>query len=59
MRNFPRANGRLPSPWAERGWKVMLFTVEQMRAAIRYVEENPVRAGVRRQQWAFVVPYVG
>jgi REP element-mobilizing transposase RayT len=57
MRNHPRANGRLPSPWAGRGWKVMLFTPEQMVAAIRYVEQNPLRAGFRPQRWAFVAPY--
>jgi REP element-mobilizing transposase RayT len=59
MRAFPRENGKLPSPWAEKGWKVMLFTEEQMRRAIRYVEENPVRAGFRRQRWEFVAPFVG
>jgi REP element-mobilizing transposase RayT len=59
LREFARESGRLPSPWAERGWKVMLFTPEQMRAAIRYVEENPVRAGLRRQRWGFVLPYGG
>lgn len=57
MRVHPRANGTLPSPWGARGWKVMLFTEEQMGAAIRYVEENPVRAGLRAQRWSFVTPY--
>jgi REP element-mobilizing transposase RayT len=59
LRDHARANGRLPSPWAGKGWKVMLFTPEQMRAAIRYVERNPVRAGFKPQRWAFVAPYVG
>ena len=59
MRDHARANGRLPSPWAGGGWKVMLFSAERMRAAIRYVEENPVRAGYRRQKWSFVVPFEG
>jgi hypothetical protein len=59
MQHHARANGKLPSPWAGGGWKVMLFTPEQMRAAIRYVEENPVRAGFKRQRWSFVVPYAG
>jgi REP element-mobilizing transposase RayT len=57
MRNYQRANGRLPSPWAAGGWNVMLFTPEQIRAAVRYVEENPVRAGLKRQRWAFVVSF--
>jgi REP element-mobilizing transposase RayT len=59
MRKHPRSNGKLPSPWAGGGWKVMLFTPKQMRAAIRYVEQNPVRAGYKPQQWTFVVPYAG
>ena len=59
MRDYIRANGRLPSPWAGGGWKVMLFTAERMRAAIRYVEQNPVRAGYKRQNWSFVVPFEG
>ncbi len=59
LRQFARKSGKHPSPWAERGWKVMLYTPEQMRAAIRYVEQNPVRAGFKPQRWAFVVPYVG
>jgi REP element-mobilizing transposase RayT len=58
MREFARANGRLPSPWAARGWKVRLNTAEQVRTAIRYVEMNPVRAGFKRQSWSFVGPYI-
>ena len=47
MREHPRANGTLPTPWGARGWKVALITEEQMGAAIRYVEKNPVRAGYK------------
>ncbi len=53
----PRSNGKLPSPWAARGWKVFLETSEDMRRVIRYVEQNPVRAGFKAQRWSFVVPY--
>ena len=59
LRAFPRSNGRLPVPWGAHGWKVHLNTPEEMRSRIRYVEENPVRAGLRPQRWSFVVPYVG
>lgn len=59
MQAHRRANGTLPSPWGARGWKVALFTEEKLRAAIRYVEENPVRAGFKRQRWEFVAPFVG
>ena len=59
LREFARGNGTVPSPWAGRGWKVMLFTAERMQAAIGYVERNPVQAGFKAQRWSFVVPYVG
>lgn len=59
LQNHARANGRLLSPWAGGGWKVMLFTPEQMRAAIRYVEQNPIRAGFKPQRWSFVAPFLG
>jgi hypothetical protein len=26
--------------------------------AVRYVEDNPLKEGKRRQRWSFVVPYV-
>lgn len=57
MLSYPKADGRLPSPWGGRGWKVMLVGRPQVEAAIRYVEENPVRAGFRKQRWSFVVPF--
>ena len=50
--------GRVPSPWAEEGWAVFLDTVEQMRQAIEYVQRNPEKEGLPRQQWSFVVPFV-
>jgi REP element-mobilizing transposase RayT len=59
LQAFPRANGRLPSPWAGGGWKVYLDTPAEMRSRIRYVEQNPVRAGFPPQRWSFVVPYMG
>ncbi len=59
LQDYARTNGRLPSPWAGGGWKVMLGTPEKVRAAIAYVEENPVRTGLHGQRWGFVTPYVG
>ena len=48
-----------PCPWARRGWHVFLDTVADMRRAIRYVQENPMREGKRRQTWRFVIRYDG
>ena len=47
-------NGRHPTPWARHAWSVFLDTPAAVRSAIRYVEDNPVRAGLRRQRWSCV-----
>lgn len=52
------ANGRLPSVWGQDFRKVFLFTPDEIRQRIQYVEDNPLREGKRRQKWSFVIPYV-
>ena len=42
--------------WAAQGWTVFIDDTEHLRAAIRYVENNPVKAGHRPQRWSFVIP---
>jgi REP element-mobilizing transposase RayT len=49
--------GRLPTCWAEGGWKVFLDTAEDVCRAIRYVEENPLKEGKPYQRWSFVTPF--
>lgn len=56
---YPRRNGSLPSPWGEHGWKVYLDCEEDIQRAIRYVENNPVREGKRRQTWSCVTAFAG
>lgn len=53
---FRGADGRFPSVWAHRSWTVFLNDAEAIERAIRYVEENPVKEKLPRQNWAFVVP---
>jgi REP element-mobilizing transposase RayT len=50
-------NGRLPSIWAQDFWKVFLDTPDEIRDKIKYVEDNPVKEGKKRQTWSFVTPY--
>jgi REP element-mobilizing transposase RayT len=50
-------NDQLPSPWVRGGWTVFLNSPQDVRRAIRYVENNPLKEGKRRQSWAFVTPY--
>ena len=45
------------SPWARGCWTVYLDNEEAVRRAILYVEQNPVKDGLRPQKWSFVVPY--
>jgi REP-associated tyrosine transposase len=52
-------NGKLPSLWGERQWKVFLDNDKAIQNAIRYVEDNPVKEGKPRQRWSFVTPYTG
>ncbi|MBU4271421.1 MAG: hypothetical protein KKE86_12575 [Planctomycetes bacterium] len=56
---FQRRDDKLPSPWAVGQWKVYLDTEQAIDAAIRYVEENPVKEGKPPQKWSFVTPFAG
>lgn len=58
LQDYPLPDGSLPSPWARLPWVVYLWTEEDMRRAIAYVENNPVKQGKRRQRWSFVTPFV-
>ena len=56
---FVDEHGRTPSPWAQELRKVFLFNATEVRGKIDYVNDNPEEAGLPRQSWSFVVPYVG
>jgi len=45
--------------WSKRCWKVFLDDEEQIRRAIAYVEENPLKEGKPPQRWSFVTPLDG
>jgi len=51
--------GRLPSVWAQGLWKVFLYSADDIRREIEYVEENPLKEGKPRQRWSFVMPFEG
>lgn len=54
LSDYPLPNDRLPSPWAEHGWKVFLFDDVDLEHAIEYVHDNPIEAGMVRQQWPWI-----
>ena len=43
--------------WTKNGWKVFLDNPPEVWGRIRYVESNPMKEGLARQEWPFVVPY--
>jgi REP element-mobilizing transposase RayT len=51
---FRGDDGRSPSVWAHRGWKVFLNNREAISHAVGYVEQNPVKEGKPEQKWSFV-----
>ena len=44
----------VPTPWAEGIWSVFINEVEQLRAAIGYVERHPRKEGLALQHYDFV-----
>jgi REP element-mobilizing transposase RayT len=50
-------DGTLPSPWARLPWVVYLWSVDNMRRTIAYVENHPVKHRMPPQRWSFVKKY--
>jgi len=57
--DFERADHRLPTPWADRRWKVFLDSRDAIENAIWYVEDNPEKEDRSPQNWPFVTPFRG
>jgi REP element-mobilizing transposase RayT len=51
--------GQVPKCWQEKQWPVFKYDPVSVRRAIKYVEDNPVKEGKKRQVWSFVIPYIG
>ncbi len=52
-------SGKVPHCWQEREWSVFEYTPADVRRVIKYVEDNPLKEGKKRQTWAFVTEYTG
>jgi REP element-mobilizing transposase RayT len=55
-----QSNGVVPVDhpvWTLKGWHVFLDAPEAVWSRIRYVERNPLKEGLPKQNWPFVVPY--
>ena len=44
------------TPWSRGSWNVFLNDEPAVRAATRYIYQNPIHAGMPAQNWAFVTP---
>jgi hypothetical protein len=56
---FPNEISRMHPVVSNRPFSVLLFTPDEMRGRISYVERNPLKEGLPRQYWEFVAPYDG
>jgi len=45
--------------WGGPGWKVFLETREDIERIVKYIQQNPNKARLPRQEWGFVTPYDG
>jgi len=43
--------------WGGPGWKVFLDGTDDIWRTVPYVEQNPTKAGLPRQEYSFVTPY--
>lgn len=43
--------------WGGHGWKVFLDSPEDVWRTIPYIEQNPTKVGLPKQEWDFVTPY--
>ena len=58
LASFARAGGATPPTcWGGKCRKVFCFTDAHVIDEIDYVAQNPIRAGLRKQDWSFVTPY--
>lgn len=54
---YQQKDGAVPSPWGRKCWVVFLYSESHLVQAIKYVSDNPVKEGKRRQHWSFVKSY--
>ena len=45
--------------WGGPGWKVFLNTREDMERIVKYIRNNPIKAGLKAQRWGFIKEYNG
>ncbi len=56
LQGYRKGNGSIPTPWSVGEWSVFISDIDQLRAAIAYVERHPAKEGMASQNWDFVTP---
>jgi REP element-mobilizing transposase RayT len=59
LTQFVSAEGKRPSLWSRGLSRRYLNEPAAVGRAIAYVQDNPVKEGMRRQKWSFVTPFLG
>ena len=59
LATFAGQGQRPPNMWARGQWKVFLDDPADVRRAIRYVEQNPIKEGKPEQNWQCVTEFTG
>lgn len=54
---YENDRGRLPCPWEEDGWKVLLHTPDEIELAMYYVNQNPIEADLKPKNWPWIRRY--
>ena len=57
LKDYRDKDGNIPSPWAHLPWVVYLWTEDDVLRIIPYVNDNPIKKRLPRQDWSFVLPY--
>jgi hypothetical protein len=60
IRDSLRAAGLVPPDhpvWSHRPYKAFKYTPAQVSGAVDYVNDNPEKEGLPRQDWHFVTPH--
>lgn len=58
IRALPGVSSNHPL-WSARPYKVFLYTPDDVRRTVEYIERNPAKEGLEPQTWSFVKPYDG
>jgi REP element-mobilizing transposase RayT len=51
------SRGERPTAWTESFWQVYLDSDSDIWRAVKYVDENPTKEGLRKQNWWFLEKY--